>query len=168
MPLAPRRNPTRASVGITSLSTSNLLLFSSGPKFESPVTLPPGRARLATKPEPTGSPEFAITMGMVLVAPFAANGVGPPTVTIRSTLRRTNSAASSGSRSRFPSAYRYSMVRFFPSIHPNLFSSCRNASHKTAPPEAVLTSQATYAEDFSWLLRMSLYANSKLCHYDQN
>ena len=37
------------------------------------MTLPPGRARLATKPAPTGSPAFAITMGMVVVALLAAN-----------------------------------------------------------------------------------------------
>jgi len=48
--------------------------------------LPPGRARLATKPAPTGSTDVAITMGMVVVAFFAANGVRPPEVTIRSTL----------------------------------------------------------------------------------
>ena len=36
------------------------------------MTLPPGRARLATKPMPTGSASCAITMGMVVVAFFAA------------------------------------------------------------------------------------------------
>ena len=80
-------------------------------------------------------------MGMVLVALFAANGVGPPEATIRSTFRRTNSAASSGSRSSFCSANRYSMVMFFLSVHPSLLSSCRNASKKTALPEAVLLSR---------------------------
>ena len=91
------------------------------------MTLPPGRARLATKPAPTGSPAFVITMGMVVVALFAANAAGVPETTIRSTLRRTKSAASSGRRSGFCSANRYSMVIFFPSIHPSLLSSCRNA-----------------------------------------
>ena len=42
------------------------------------MTLPPGRARLATKPAPTGSDTFVITMGMVLVAPFAANASRSP------------------------------------------------------------------------------------------
>ena len=92
------------------------------------MTLPPGRARLATKPAPTGSPAFVITMGMVVVAFLAANAGGVPVTTIRSTLRRTRSAASSGRRSCFCSANRYSMVIFFPSIHPSLLSSCRNAS----------------------------------------
>ena len=135
---ADRRSPTRASLGTASLSISSLLVFSSGDKLEFPVTLPPGRARLATKPAPTGSPEFAITMGMVVVAFFAANAGGVAETTIRSTLRRTRSAASSGRRSGFCSANRYSMVMFFPSIHPSLLSSCRNASKRTALPEAVL------------------------------
>ena len=73
LPPGRRRSPTRASLGTASLSISSLLVFSSGAKLESPVTLPPGRARLATKPAPTGSPALAITMGMVVVAFFAAN-----------------------------------------------------------------------------------------------
>ena len=141
LPPGDRRSPTRASLGTASLSISSLLVFSSVAKLESPVTLPPGRARLATKPAPTGSAAFAITMGMVVVAFFAANAGRVPETTIRSTLRRTRSAASSGRRSGFCSANRYSMVIFFPSIHPSLLSSCRNASTRTALPEAVLASR---------------------------
>src|SRR5262245_6796287 len=85
---------------------------------------------------------LAITMGMVVVAPFAANAGGFPVVTIKSTLRRTRSAASSFTRSSpLPSANRYSMVMFFPSIQPSLVSSCRNASTRTALPEALLGSR---------------------------
>ena len=73
-----RRSPTRASLGTASLSISSLLVFSSVAKLESPVTLPPGRARLATKPAPTGSAALVITMGMVVVALFAANADGRP------------------------------------------------------------------------------------------
>ena len=153
-PPCARRNPTRASLGIASLSISSLLLFSSVPKFESPVILPPGRARLATRPAPTGSPEFAITMGTVVVAFFAANADGSPVITIKSTLRRSKSAVSSGNRSRFCPENRYSMMRFFPSIQPSLLSSCRNASKRTAIPEAVLCIQKTDAGDFPCLLRV--------------
>ena len=123
------------------MSISSLLVISSGDKPELPVILPPGRARLAIRPAPTGSVALTITMGMVVVAPFAANGVGPPETTIRSTLRRTKSAARSGNRSSFCSANRYSMVMFFPSIHPSLLSSCRSASKRTALAEAVLLSR---------------------------
>src|SRR5262249_53310069 len=108
---------------------------------ESPVTLPPGRARLATKPEPTGSAAVAITIGMAVVAFFAADADGFPAVTIRSTFRRTRSAASSDSVSGFCSPNRYSMVIFFTSIHPSLLISCRNASTRIALPAAVLESR---------------------------
>ena len=60
------------------------------------MTFPPGRARLATSPVPTGSAVTPKTMGMVLVTFLAATvaGVLPP-VTMTSTLRRTSSAARS-------------------------------------------------------------------------
>ena len=60
--------------------------------------MPPGRAKLATKPSKTGSPPTLKTIGIVEVAFFAAcAGAGPPVVTITSTLRRTRSDAKSGS-----------------------------------------------------------------------
>ena len=82
-PPVPRRSPTRASLGTASLSISSLFVASSNVKLVKPVTFPPGRARLATKPSPTGSPAFAITMGMVVVAFFAANAGSPDVVLIR-------------------------------------------------------------------------------------
>ena len=42
------------------------------------MTLPPGRARLATKPSPTGSGNVVITMGMVAVALLAASAGAIP------------------------------------------------------------------------------------------
>jgi hypothetical protein len=62
---------------------------------DKPVTLPPGRAKLLTKPLPTGSPTTANTTGMVDVACLAASAAGVATVTMTSTLSRTNSAAMS-------------------------------------------------------------------------
>jgi hypothetical protein len=70
------RSPTRASLGTASLSISSLFVLSSNDKLESPVTLPPGRARFATNPAATGSPLLVITMGMVVVAFLAANAGG--------------------------------------------------------------------------------------------
>ena len=72
---------------------------------ERPVTLPPGRERLLTKPLPTGSTAKAKTMGMVDVACLTAETALPP-VTMTSTLRLTNSAAISAKRSPRPSAQR--------------------------------------------------------------
>src|SRR5262245_39140422 len=143
-----RRSPTRESLGIASLSISSLLLISSGTKLASPVTLPPGRAKLAIRPSATGSTEVVITMGMVVVAFFVANTGAVDVPTMTSTLRRTSSATSSGRRSFFCSANRYSMVIFFPSIQPSLLSSCRNASTRTALPEAVLLSRKPMRNTF--------------------
>ena len=47
-----------------------------GSRLLKPVTLPPGRAILATKPEPTGSEAIAKTMGMVRVCCTSAAVVG--------------------------------------------------------------------------------------------
>ena len=80
----------------------------------SPVTFPPGRARLATMRCLTASAESAMTMGIVLVAFFARRAPCPVLVTMTSTLRRTSSAASSASLSMSPSADRYSMAMFLP------------------------------------------------------
>ena len=62
--LANRRYPTRTSLGTASLSISNLMVPNSGVKLAVPVTLPPGRARLATKPEPTGSGALVIKLNL--------------------------------------------------------------------------------------------------------
>ena len=82
------------------------------------MTLPPGRARLSTRPCSTGSKtEFTMTIGIVLVAFLAAwIQLFPPVTTIISTLRRSSSAASSVARSTFPSPYRDSMAMFCPSM----------------------------------------------------
>ena len=76
---------------------------------------PPGCARLATNPFPTGSGSCPITMGTVEVACLAGRVAWGPPVTMRSTLRRTNSAASAGRRSNFSFAHRSLMTMFFPS-----------------------------------------------------
>ena len=160
-PPAGRRTPTRASLGTASLSISSLFVISSVPKPESPVTLPPGRARLVTKPESTGSAAFAITMGMAVVAFFAANASSVPTVTIKSTLRRTKSAASSRWRSGpLFSANRYSKVIFFPSIHSSLFSLPERV-HEDRATRGSARIQVTYAEDFSGLLCICRRPKSK-------
>ena len=62
-------------------------------KFVKPVALPPGRARLWTKPAPTGSATFTNTIGMVRVACSAGPMVTLPTVMITSGASATSSAA---------------------------------------------------------------------------
>jgi len=48
-------------------------------------------------------------------------------------MRRTSSAASSGTRSRFPSAYRYSVAMFCPSMWPRSRSASRIPSARAEP-----------------------------------
>src|SRR5213082_1249831 len=51
-----------------------------------PVMFPPGRLRLATSPVSTGSLGTIMTIGMLLVALFAASAAEPAGATITSTL----------------------------------------------------------------------------------
>ncbi len=122
------KTATRESLGTISFRSSSRFPLSSGARVDNPVMFPPGRARLATNPLPTGSGSCAMTMGIVEVASLAARVAVGPAVTMTSTLRRTSSAASAGRRSSFPSADRHSMTMFFPSTYPSSRRPCRNAS----------------------------------------
>src|SRR3984957_14739516 len=93
---------------------------------DNPVTLPPGRTKLVTKPLSTGSFAIAKTMGITDVARFST-GTAAPVVTMASTLSRTNSVAISASRSGRPSSQRYSIATVRPSIQP---------SSRSRPPNA--------------------------------
>ena len=66
------RTATRESLGTISFKSSNRFPLSSGARVDNPVMFPPGRARLATKPFPTGSASCIMTMGIVTVASLAA------------------------------------------------------------------------------------------------
>jgi hypothetical protein len=50
-----RSTATRVTPGISSLSDCSHFALRPYSKFVNPVALPPGRARLSTKPAPTGS-----------------------------------------------------------------------------------------------------------------
>ena len=83
---------------------SSRLALSSGAISETPVTLPPGLARLATRPTPTGSLLAPSTIGIVPVDCLAAKPAGVPIVTMTSTCCATRSAAKAFRRSMSPSA----------------------------------------------------------------
>src|SRR2546422_2250073 len=173
----------RDTLGNVSLSSSSRLPAKSSVSAASPVMFAPGRAKLAINPLPTGSVTLVMTMGIVLVACWVALAVPyPPAETMISTLSRTSSAASAGRRSRFPSAYRYSMTMFFPSTYPRSRNPCRNASVRvdiaagelvlrypirgtffgccacaTAPHIASVTTRATIPTNFRfWILDFRL------------
>jgi len=96
---------------MVSLNSSRCFPTISGPrKLVNPVTFPPGRPRLATSPNPTGSRTVPMTMGIVAVAFLAARAAGVAGAHITSIWSRTSSAARAGSRPYRPSAERYSMT----------------------------------------------------------
>ena len=64
---------TRVAAGTSSRRSSSRFATNSAVKKLMPVRLPPGRARLATRPSLTGSSATPKTMGIVVVAALAAN-----------------------------------------------------------------------------------------------
>jgi hypothetical protein len=100
--------------------------LSSGAMMLKPVMFPPGRARFATNPRPTGL-LLVMTIGMRLVAWRAALVASDPAVKMTSILRLTSSSARLSSRSGCPEASRNSTTRFCPSTKPKSRSPWRNA-----------------------------------------
>ena len=73
-----RRTATRVTRGAICLSSSSHFPLIPYSTFMNPVVLPPGRAKLSTKPAPTGSVTIANTIGTVRVACCIGPTVGPP------------------------------------------------------------------------------------------
>ena len=88
-----------ARLGTAAWSSSICFAAISVPRKLSPVTLPPGRDRLPTRPTATGSAGIVMTIGTVRVTCFAASAVCVDETTMTSTRLRTSSsiAASAGS-----------------------------------------------------------------------
>jgi len=85
-------------VGTSWRSSSNRFAPNSAARKLAPVTLPPGRLRLATRPSLTGSAPLVKTIGTVVVAALAASAEGVfPTIT--ATGWRIKLATRPGSRS---------------------------------------------------------------------
>ena len=76
----------REAVGRISLSSSSRFPCVSSAIEVTPVMFPPGRLRLPTIPEATGSPTPTMTSGTDVVAFLTAWVAGVPAVTITSTL----------------------------------------------------------------------------------
>ena len=121
----------RAPGTSTRRSSSRFAVISADRKF-TPVALPPGRARFATRPNLTGSSLTENTVGTVEVAALASNAGALPDVAITATRRRTRSAASAGKRSIWSSAQRYSIATFSPSVYPASCSPRRKARRRSA------------------------------------
>ena len=84
--------------GAIAISNSNHLPPIEGSIVVNPLVLPPGRARLATYPLPTGSRTFTNTMGMTLVACRSASVAMVLGARVTSGRRPTSSAADARSR----------------------------------------------------------------------
>ena len=102
-------------------------------KIVKPVALPPGRARLATKPAPTGSTTCTNTIGTVRVA--CSNGPTTGRLLARTTsgASATNSAACLRKRSASPAPHRRSMRTLRPTAQPASCNPCRNAARRACP-----------------------------------
>src|SRR5262244_4584858 len=106
---ASRRTATRVTGGAISLSSSShfpLRLYSN---IKKPVTLPPGLARLSTKPAPTGSTTFVNTTGTVRVAFSNGATCEAPVAKITSGVRAISSSAYLRVRSASPAPARMSI-----------------------------------------------------------
>ena len=79
---------TMRAFGTISHSKPNFFASKTDVAVIRPVTLPPGRLKLATRPDLTGSLLVMIRMGIVEVAAFAANApASPPPARITRTWR---------------------------------------------------------------------------------
>ena len=115
-----KKKATRATRGAISLSSSSHLPGIVGSILVKPVTLPPGRGKLATKPLPTGSETVAKTMGIVRVCCSIAAVVGVLFERTRSGCSATSSLANCCLDSASPAvAQRVSIRMLRPSAHPS-------------------------------------------------
>ena len=110
---------TRVIWGATSFSNSSHLPAIGASLTATPVALPPGRERLATKPLPTGSLTFVKTIGIVRVSASRAASTGPPTLMMTSGFSATSSLALVRIRSRPSPENRCSIVMLRPSNQPS-------------------------------------------------
>ena len=113
---------TCATRGAISLSSSSHFSPLSNSPLVNPVILPPGLAKLATKPLTTGSLICTNTIGMVRVASRAASNAGWLLMNITSGVRPTNSVAE-----RLP-ALAADLVRRRSELLPPHFLSCIQGS----------------------------------------
>src|SRR5215813_4141567 len=112
--------------GASSLSNSSHLPGIVDSILVNPVTLPPGRGKLATKPLRTGSVTTANTIGMVRVCRSRAAVVGVLCERMRSGCSATSSSACRGNDVPSDGVQRMSMRTLWPSIHPSFPNSSRN------------------------------------------
>src|SRR5262249_36160914 len=130
--LESRNTATRVRPGAISLSSSNHFPLMPYSVKLNPVALPPGRAKLSTKPPPTGSPTFTNTIGTARVASSKGGKLGLPVARMTSGASAISSAAYLRTSSVLV-GQRVSMRTLWPSIQPNFSSPPRNAAMRALP-----------------------------------
>src|SRR5262245_7799346 len=93
-----------------------------------PVALPPGRARLSTKPPPTGSATCTKTIGTARVACSNGAKVEVPGARRTSGRNASNSAANLRALSALAAPQRKSIVTLRPTVQPNCCRPCKKAA----------------------------------------
>src|SRR5215469_12837832 len=120
------RMPTLDSFGLTSFKSSRRFPQISIPASTlTPVKLPPGRAKLFTRPNPMGSTTIP-TRGIVAVAALRFWAMAVVIAKTTSGFKRTTSRASSPYRSTRPSPVYQSTIRFCSTTYPSRRSSLNN------------------------------------------
>ena len=110
-----RSTAKRVAPGISSRTTPSRFAVSSPLKKLTPVRLPPGRARLATRPAATGSIPVMKTTGTGAIASLAASADGVSIAASTATRRLTRSAVKERSRPARFCAQPYSIAKLSPS-----------------------------------------------------
>src|SRR5262249_10695366 len=95
--------------------------------------LAPGRARLSTKPPPTGSATTVNTTGTVWVASSSGRRTELPEARMTSGMSATNSAAYLRVSAGLPPVHLMSTRALRPTIQCNSCSPCRNAAMRACP-----------------------------------
>src|SRR5262245_33927802 len=125
-----RSTATRVTRGAISLNNSSHFPARLYSNWVKPVTLPPGRAMLSTKPDPSGSMTCVNTIGVV----GAACSIGASTTLLGSRItsgaRAASSAASFWVRAGLKAPQRYSMRILRPTVQPEVCSACSNAARR--------------------------------------
>ena len=137
------RSATRAVRGAISLSSSSHLPLIVHSTLGKPVMLRPGRARLSTKPSPTGSDDCTNTIGMEPVCCWSARVGAVPLAISRSAGMRTNSMAAACMRPTSPLVKRYSTSTSRPTTR---LASCKARSkieRHAAPAGSAAATPAT-------------------------
>src|SRR6476659_7563555 len=106
---ASRKTAARVTWGAISLSNSIHFALKVYSNAMNPVALPPGRARLSTKPAATGSPTAGNTTGTLRVTCSKGRTVEAPAARMTSEASATNSAAYLWALSALPLVQRISI-----------------------------------------------------------